>query len=108
MQPHIKHKIWFFSKCVALLIIALTLAGTAYERIGQHLDRKRLPQIGRSVDIGGRTLNIFCSGSGSPAVILDTGGDNPGLAWEQTRAEIAKFTQACWYDRAGIGWSDSG
>jgi pimeloyl-ACP methyl ester carboxylesterase len=108
MQPHVKHRIRFFSKCVLLLFIALTLAGIAYEQIGQHMDRKRLPQIGRSVDIGGRTLNIFCSGSGSPAVILDTGGDNPGLALSQTQVEIAKFTQACWYDRAGIGWSDSG
>ncbi|HLK03792.1 MAG TPA: alpha/beta hydrolase [Candidatus Acidoferrum sp.] len=87
---------------------ALILCGFIYERIGRAKDRKRLPQIGRSVDIGGRTLNIFCSGTESPAVILDTGGDNPGLAWEETRAEIAKFTQACWYDRAGIGWSDSG
>jgi pimeloyl-ACP methyl ester carboxylesterase len=98
---------------LALKIFALALAvglvcGFTYERIGRRSDRKRLPQIGRSVDIGGRSMNIFCSGSGSPAVILDTGGDNPGLAWEDTRAEIAKFTQACWYDRAGIGWSDSG
>ena len=78
------------------------------EQIGRRRDRRRLPQIGRSVDIGGRSLNIFCAGTGSPAVILDTGGDNPGLAWEDTRSEIAKFTQACWFDRAGIGWSDSG
>lgn len=86
----------------------LLVAGYVYERIGRQKDRKRLPQIGRSVDIGGRSMNIFCSGSGSPAVILDTGGDNPGLAWGDTQTEIAKFTQACWFDRAGIGWSDSG
>src|SRR5579859_891877 len=96
---------------VKLLVLACSIGlvcGFIYERIGRSRDRKRMPQIGRSVDIGGRTLNIFCSGSGSPAVILDTGGDNPGLAWESARAEIAKFTQACWFDRAGIGWSDSG
>lgn len=95
-------------KVLALSFVATIVCGFVYERIGRIRDRKRLPQIGRSVDIGGRSLNIFCSGSGSPAVILDTGGDNPGLALEQTQAEVAKFTQACWYDRAGIGWSDSG
>src|SRR6266436_5472075 len=95
-------------KSLALLIAAGLVSGIVYEQIGRRRDRVRFPQIGRSVDIGGRTLNIFCSGTGAPAVILDTGGDNPGLAWEETRAEIAKFTQACWYDRAGIGWSDSG
>jgi len=95
-------------KVLALSFVAIIVCGFVYERIGRVRDGKRLPRIGRSVDIGGRTLNIFCSGTGSPAVILDTGGDNPGLALEQTQAEIAKFTQACWYDRAGIGWSDSG
>jgi len=93
---------------LALACVVGLLCGFTYERVGRAKDRKRLPQLGRSVDIGGRSLNIFCSGTGSPAVILDTGGDNPGLALEQTQAEIAKFTQACWYDRAGIGWSDSG
>ncbi len=95
-------------RVLALSFVVILVCGFIYERIGRRSDRKRLPQIGRSVDTGGHTLNIFCSGTGNPAVILDTGGDNPGLAWEETRAEIAKFTQACWYDRAGIGWSDSG
>jgi pimeloyl-ACP methyl ester carboxylesterase len=96
------------AKILGLLFVVAIVCGFIYERIGRHNDRKRLPQIGRSVDIGGRALNIFCSGSGSPTVVLDTGGDNPGLAWGETQIEIAKFTQACWYDRAGIGWSDSG
>ncbi|HLZ11749.1 MAG TPA: alpha/beta hydrolase [Candidatus Acidoferrum sp.] len=104
----LKTKIKVAIKILAAACTVLVLCGFVYERIGRAKDRRRLPQIGRSVDIGGRSLNIFCSGTGSPAVILDTGGDNPGLALEQTRAEIAKFTQACWYDRAGIGWSDSG
>jgi pimeloyl-ACP methyl ester carboxylesterase len=32
----------------------------------------------------------------------------PGLAWAPVQREIAKFTKACWYDRAGYGWSDPG
>ena len=103
-----KTKLKTAAKILGAVCAVLILCGFVYERIGRARDRKRLPQIGRSVDVGGRTLNIFCSGTGSPAVILDTGGDNPGLAVEQAQAEIAKFTQACWYDRAGIGWSDSG
>src|SRR5437879_12706447 len=97
-----------FLKVVGGAVLGALALGVVYEQLGRWQDRKRLPQIGRSVDIGGRALNIFCSGTGSPAVILDTGGDNPGLASAQTQIEIAMFTQACWYDRAGIGWSDSG
>jgi pimeloyl-ACP methyl ester carboxylesterase len=93
---------------LTVLVAAALVAGIGYEQVGRARDRKRLPQIGRSVDIGGRTLNISCVGSGTPAVIFESGGDAPGLSWAQLQKEVAKFTEACWYDRAGIGWSDSG
>jgi len=81
-------------------------AGAFLEQIGQRRDRRRYPQIGRSVDIGGRTLNIFCSGEGGPAVVFDTFGHSSGYGWSAVQAEAAKFGRACWYDRAGYGWSD--
>jgi pimeloyl-ACP methyl ester carboxylesterase len=87
---------------------ALLIAGIACEQYGRRQDRNRLPQIGKSIDIGGRSLNILCSGTGTPAVIFESGGDAPGLSWTPIQTEVAKFTQACWYDRAGIGWSDPG
>ena len=95
-------------KRATLVIVALILAGLAYEQIGERRDRKLYPQIGRSVDIGGRTLNIYCSGEGSPTVIFEGAGHTAGYAWAGTQAETAKLTRACWYDRAGYGWSDPG
>jgi pimeloyl-ACP methyl ester carboxylesterase len=95
-------------KSLALLIATALVAGILYEQLGRRRDRARFPQIGRSVDIGGRTLNIFCSGAGAPPVIFESGGPGPGLEWEAFQPEAAKFTQACWYDRAGEGWSDLG
>ena len=83
-------------------------AGALYERTGERRDQRRLPRIGRAVDIGGRSLNIFCSGAGSPAVIFDSGAGESGYAWSQIQPEVARITQACWFDRAGYGWSDSG
>jgi pimeloyl-ACP methyl ester carboxylesterase len=91
-----------------LLIATALAAGIAYEQLGRRRDRAQLSQIGKSVDIGGRTLNIYCLGTGAPAVIFESGGDAPGLSWAPFQTEVAKFTEACWYDRAGIGWSDSG
>ncbi len=89
-------------------VIALLVAGMIYEWVGEGRDRKRYPQIGRSVDIGGRTLNIYCSGEGAPAVIFEGAGHTAGYSWIAMQAEAAKFTRACWYDRAGYGWSDPG
>jgi pimeloyl-ACP methyl ester carboxylesterase len=90
------------------LVVAALVTGIVYEQIGRRRDRARFPQIGRSVDIGGRTLNIFCSGAGAPPVIFESGGPGPGIEWEPFQTEVAKFTQACWYDRAAEGWSDAG
>jgi pimeloyl-ACP methyl ester carboxylesterase len=93
-------------KGVAVAILAGIVAGSIYEQIGRRQDRKRIPQIGRSVDIGGRSLNIYCSGDGAPAVVFDSGLGAPGYSWVHVQRQVAKFTQACWYDRAGYGWSD--
>ncbi len=39
-------------------------------------------------------------------MILETGGNSPGYAWLLLQSKMAVFTRACWYDRAGVGWSD--
>ena len=91
---------------LTLLGLAL-LGGFAYEQVGRARDASQLPpRIGQAVDIGGRTLNLYCSGEGSPAVILESGGNEPGYSWSWVQPKIADFTRACWYDRAGVGWSD--
>jgi pimeloyl-ACP methyl ester carboxylesterase len=57
----------------------------------------------------GRRMNIRCSGSGSPTVILEAGLDGSGsLAWSRVQSAIAETTRVCSYDRAGIMFSDPG
>ena len=90
------------------LIAVVLLAGAVYEQIGERRDTDRLPRIGRAVDIGGRSLNIYCSGRGTPAVIFDAGAGAPGYVWSDIQREVQIDTQACWFDRAGYGWSDPG
>ena len=97
-----------FSKVFAAMLAVAAIVGVVSEQVGERSDRKRLPQIGRSVDIGGRSLNIFCSGDGSPTVVFDAGANQPGYAWAGIQPEVATFTRSCWFDRAGFGWSDPG
>ena len=90
---------------VALLAL---LTAAAYEQVGAWRDGRVLRQIGRSVDVGGRTLNVHCVGEGSPTVVFVSGRTAPGYVWTPTQRGVAAFTRACWYDRADIGWSDAG
>jgi len=86
--------------------LALILAGILYEKISEHRDRTQYARIGEPVDIGGRTLNLYCSGQGSPTVVFESGSHTAGYGWVTVQREVAQFTRACWYDRAGYGWSD--
>jgi len=67
------------------------------------------PPPGQKIDVGGYSLYIECAGSGSPPVIIETGGPSaslqaPGLL--AMRASVAAETRVCAYDRADLGQSD--
>ena len=91
-----------------LIVLAAIVSGFIFERIGEWRDRKNLPQIGRTFNVGGRSLNLYCSGTGSPTVLFESNGGIPGYRWVRLQRSVANFTRACWYDRAGLGWSDPG
>jgi pimeloyl-ACP methyl ester carboxylesterase len=63
---------------------------------------------GRLVDIGGFRLHLNCAGRGSPTVVFDAALGGSSLSWWFVQPEVARFTQACAYDRAGFGWSEAG
>ncbi|MEI6640449.1 MAG: alpha/beta hydrolase [Novosphingobium sp.] len=54
----------------------------------------------------GRSLNLYCTGQGSPIVLLDAGAGGGILDWRRVQGEIGKVTRTCAYDRAGHGHSD--
>ena len=89
-----------------LLPLALPVYGLVQVRIAEWLDRRRFPQIGTSVDIGSRSLSLFCNGSGNPTVVLESGYWQPGYSWTLVERRLAATNRTCWYDRAGNGWSD--
>jgi pimeloyl-ACP methyl ester carboxylesterase len=63
---------------------------------------------GQLVEADGTRLNLYCSGSGSPAVVFDSGWEDWAPVWTIVQPEVARWTRACSYDRAGAGFSDPG
>jgi len=122
-MPATRSPLGLFLMIAALLIVVGVGAGVGYEQVERAADRGRFPQIGRSVDIGGRALNLDCLGAEGPVVIFAAGSSwpfygpremwarglpRPGYSWVAIQREVATFARACWYDRAGTGWSDPG
>jgi len=91
---------------IVAVLAALVLCGIAYQAIEAARDRKRFPPIGRLVATGGQRLHLIESGSGTPAVILESGISASCLNWTHIRKGVARFTRVCAYDRAWLGWSD--
>ncbi len=95
---------------MGLLLIA-ALAGASYQWLAGRSDLATTPPPGRLVDVGGHRLHIWCTGSvepGTPTVLFDSGLGGGAFSWAHVAPEVAKFTQTCTYDRAGMGYSDPG
>lgn len=93
------------------LLFVIALAGASYQWLASRSDLAATPPPGKLVDVGGHSLHIWCTGSvepGTPAVLFDSGLGGGAFSWADVAPEVAKFTQACTYDRAGMGYSDPG
>lgn len=92
---------------LALLILGLMILGTTYQALGSWFDRQTFVPPGKLYDVDGYQLHLFCQGQGKPIVILESGLSATVAMWTRIQTELAKTTQVCAYDRAGIGWSES-
>ena len=90
------------------LIVLAALAGATYQSLATRKDLALTPPPGQLVDIGGHRLHLWCTGAGTPAVVLDTGLGGSSAEWGYVQPEVARFTRVCSYDRAGMGYSDPG
>jgi len=100
----------------AVLITTCLLAGSAavfaqpdpVPSAGE--DQRLMPYVepGQRVDIGGRRINLHCTGAGRPTVILMAGLFSWSAVWYKTQPVIAGETRVCAFDRAGYGFSDPG
>ena len=94
-------------KRVAVMVFACVLLGTA-RPVSAAPGDERYARPGRLVAADGTRLNLYCMGGGSPAVVFDSGWEDWAPVWTIVQPEVAKWTRACSYDRAGAGFSDAG
>lgn len=96
---HVKRATSIASTLLCLLAI-VTLAQTG------GLDQSPPPPLGKLVDVGGYRVHLYCTGNGSPTVVIV--GAPYSADWGLVQPDVAKITQVCSYDHSGLGWSDDG
>src|SRR5580692_3883030 len=62
------------------------------------------PPVGKLIDVGGYRVHLYCTGEGSPTVMV-IGGFS--VDWDLVQPQIAKSTRICTYDVSGTAWSDA-
>lgn len=91
---------------IAAAVVALIFGvGALYQVVGTRLSARRYPAPGEITEVDGQPLHVLCTGTGYPPVLFESGIAASSLSWARVRPEVAAFTRACAYDRAGLGWS---
>lgn len=92
----------------AAVLMFLVLAGATYQGVATALERREFPHPGRLVDVGGHQLHLYCTGEGTPTVVLEAPAAGSSAVWGWIQPDVAETTRVCSYDRAGLGWSEAG
>jgi len=94
--------------CKYLTIVLALLWILPIGTLAQKADTAQTPPepLGKLVDVGGYRVHLYCTGTGSPTVVIVGAGCS--FNWGLVQPEVARFAQVCSYDHSGIGWSESG
>ncbi|MCE3602853.1 alpha/beta hydrolase [Massilia sp. P8910] len=96
-----------FALHMSMIAIASACSASSFAQAPAAVDTQlAFSHPNQMVDIGGRRLNLYCSGSGTNTVIFDSPSGMGGWVWYAVQPEVAKQTRACIFDRAGMGFSD--
>src|SRR5258707_9619443 len=95
----------YFERLIVLLIVLCVLPISAVAQ-AKDANHNPPPPLGKLVDVGGYKVHLYCTGAGSPTVVIVGAGFS--FDWGLVQPEVANITQVCSYDHSGIAWSDDG
>lgn len=91
---------------VLVFVVAALAGSSAFNAISLQISRHSDPPPGSFYTVNGAQMHLHCVGSGTPTIVLDAGYGNDASVWNKVQPDLAKTTQVCSFDRAGMGWSE--
>lgn len=88
------------------LVLLILAAGTLYQFVGLRRADRTYGPPGTMLSVDRQRLHVVGAGTGTPPVLFEAGIASSSLSWARVMPDLATFTCACAYDRAGLGWSD--
>lgn len=93
-------------KWVGISLLVLIALGVGYQTAVTAADAGKYPPPGQLIDVNGQKMHLYCTGEGSPTVVLEAGGFSFSTEWYWVQRDLEKTNRVCSYDRLGTGWSD--
>jgi hypothetical protein len=79
-----------------IALLAIVLGGSSsFNAIKLYRFRAANPPPGMLYTVDGRKMHINCTGSGSPAIVLESGSGGDALVWGGVQPVLSKTTRAC-------------
>jgi pimeloyl-ACP methyl ester carboxylesterase len=89
------------------LVCVVIVAGVTYNALSLKHYREISGVPGKLYTVGGYSMHLYCTGQGTPTIILDSGLGDDFTSWAKVQPELSQVTRVCSYDRAGFGWSQT-
>jgi pimeloyl-ACP methyl ester carboxylesterase len=86
--------------------LALSSVGALAQNVAMQRNSASMQMPGALYDVGGHLLHLYCTGTGSPTVVLENSLSGSSPNWARIVDATAATTRVCAYDRAGQGWSE--
>lgn len=92
---------------LVVLLVVLGAFGALYNALAVRYYQHAYPPPGKFYKVNGYTMHLYCTGEGSPTLVLDAGLGNNFTVWGKVQPPLSQTTRVCSYDRAGLGWSEA-
>ncbi len=89
-----------------IFLIPVLLSFAIWNRSETTLLHAHNPVPGNFFLVDGRQMHIYCSGGGSPTLVIEAGLGSDWLGWQGVQPKLEQVTRICTYDRSGLGWSE--
>ena len=90
-----------------LICLLVGSGGVAFNALSIRHYRRIAGVPGKLYNVDGYSMHMYCTGEGSPAIVLSSGLGDDFTAWAKVQPVLSRQTRVCSYDRAGFGWSES-
>lgn len=90
-----------------LVCAVIVVAGATSNALSLKYYREMSGVPGKLYNVDNHSMHLYCTGQGSPTIVLDSGLGDDFTIWAKVQPELSKVTRVCSYDRAGFGWSQT-